>query len=166
MTTELFWRRALAISTVVVAAVALSGCSIVERVTNEISDVVDPGDGTTQNIFDLEVGDCEVGDHNGGEVSTTKTVDCTEPHDSEIYSVSYLPEGDYPESAAIDAQAEKDCLAAFGPFIGAEWEDSIYDITWYFPTEGSWSDGDREILCLVYDGQLEQITGSLAGVAK
>jgi len=33
------------------------------------------------------------------------------------------------------------------------------------PTEGSWSDGDREVLCLVYDPSAETV-GSLAGAAR
>ena len=115
MTTETIWRRTIAISAVAAAAVALSGCSILNQVTNQISDAVDSGNGTTQDIFSLVIGDCEVGNQDGGEVSSTKTVDCAEPHDAEVY-----------------------------------------------PTEGSWAEGDREILCLVYDPSGDQISGSLA----
>ncbi|MBH0131394.1 septum formation family protein [Salinibacterium sp. NK8237] len=166
MTTENIWRRTLAIATIAVAAVALSGCSILDQVTNEISDAVDPGAGTTQDIFSLVIGDCEVGNQDGGEVSSTKTVDCAEPHDAEVYAASYMAEGDFPGDSAIEDQATADCYAEFGTFIGAEYEDSVYDFSWYYPTEGSWSEGDREILCLVYDPSGDQISGSLAGAAE
>lgn len=166
MTTENIWRRTLAIATIAVAAVALSGCSILDQVTNQISDAVDPGAGTTQDIFSLVIGDCEVGNQDGGEVSSTKTVDCAEPHDAEVYAASYMAEGDFPGDSAIEDQATADCYAEFGTFIGAEYEDSVYDFSWYYPTEGSWSEGDREILCLVYDPSGDQISGSLAGAAE
>ncbi|MBH0025144.1 septum formation family protein [Salinibacterium sp. SWN248] len=166
MTTENIWRRTLAIATIAVAAVALSGCSILDQVTNQISDAVDPGAGTTQDIFSLVIGDCEVGNQDGGEVSSTKTVDCAEPHDAEVYAASYMAEGDFPGDSAIEDQATADCYAEFGTFIGADYDDSVYDFSWYYPTEGSWSEGDREILCLVYDPSGNQISGSLAGAAE
>ncbi|MBH0055109.1 MULTISPECIES: septum formation family protein [unclassified Salinibacterium] len=166
MTTDNIWRRTLAIATIAVAAVALSGCSIIDQVTNEISDAVDPGAGTTQDIFSLVIGDCEVGNQDGGEVSSTKTIDCAEPHDAEVYAASYMADGDFPGDSAIEDQATADCYAEFGTFIGAEYEDSVYDFSWYYPTEGSWSEGDREILCLVYDPSGDQISGSLAGAAE
>lgn len=166
MTTEKIWRRALVIATVATATVALSGCSILTLVANGFSDAVEPGPGTTQDVFSLVVGDCEAGAPAEGEVSQTKTIDCAEPHEGEIYAASYLAEGDFPGDDVIAAQAETDCLVEFESFIGVNYEDSMYDYSWYYPTERSWADGDREILCIAYDYEGNQITGSLAGVAK
>jgi hypothetical protein len=166
MTTEKIWRRVLAIATVAAAAVALSGCSILDQVTNGISEAADPGPGTTQDVFSLEVGDCEAGNPTEGEVSETKVIDCAEPHGGEIYAASYLPDGDFPSDEEIVAQADADCYAGFESFIGADWDDSMYNYSWYYPTESSWADGDREILCIVYHDGGEQISGSLAGLAK
>ncbi|MGV8852075.1 MAG: septum formation family protein [Rhodoglobus sp.] len=166
MTTEKFWRRTVAIATVAAAAVALSGCSILNLVTNGISDAVDPGPGTTQDVFSLEVGDCEAAAPAEGEVSDTKTIDCSEPHQGEIYASSIVADGDFPGETAIGEQAEADCYTEFESFVGINWDDSIYNFSWYYPTEASWSDGDREILCIAYHDGGEPITGSLAGVAK
>ncbi|WP_341952432.1 septum formation family protein [Salinibacterium sp. TMP30] len=166
MTTEKIWRRTLAVSTVAVATVALSGCSILNQVTNGISDAVDPGPGTTQDVFSLTVGDCEAASPAEGEVSETTVIDCAEPHQGEIYAASYLPEGDFPGGAAIEAQADNDCYTEFESFVGAYVSDSMYDFSWYYPTEQSWADGDREILCIAYSPDGEDIIGSLAGVAK
>jgi len=159
-------RRTLAFATVVAAAVSLSACSILNQVTGGITEAVDPDSGTTQGIFTLVVGDCEVGNTDSTEVSTTKTIDCAEPHDAEIYGASYLPDGEFPGDAAIEEQATNDCLAQFESFLGINYDDSVYNFSWYYPTEGSWSDGDREILCLVYDPTGAQISGSLAGAAR
>ena len=104
------------------------------------------GNGTTQDIFSLVIGDCEVGNQDGGEVSSTKTVDCAEPHDAEVYAASYLAEGDFPGDAVIQEQATNDCYAEYSTFMGVEYDDSVYDFSWYYPTEGSWAEGDREVL--------------------
>ena len=166
MTTEKIWRQALVIVTVATAAIALSGCSILNQVINTVSDTADPGPGTTQDVFSLEIGDCEAGSPAEGEVTETKVIDCAEPHGAEIYAASYLPDGEFPSAEEIATQADTDCYAKFESFVGANWEDSMYDYSWYYPTESSWADGDREILCLIYHNDGEQITGSLAGAAK
>jgi len=166
MTTASLWRRALTVATVATAAIALSGCSILSQVTNGINDVVDPGPGTTQDIFSIEVGDCEAISPGEGEISATRTIDCAEPHETEIYAASYVADGEFPGDAFIEEQAINDCTAEFETFIGANYEDSIYDFSWYYPTAGTWAEGDREILCVVYDISGASITGSLQGVAK
>lgn len=166
MTTTTIWHRTLALATVAAAAVALSGCTVVDQVTTEISNAVDSGDGTTKNIFDISVGDCEIDSIDEGERFETTTIDCAEPHNTEIYASVNVPDGDFPGDAAIDEQATTDCYTEFESFIGANYDDSDYDFSWYFPTEGSWSEGDREILCLVYDVSGAQVSGSLAGVAR
>jgi hypothetical protein len=166
MTTEKIWRRTLAISTVAVATVALSGCSILTQATKGMSDAVGPGPGTTQHVFSLTVGDCEAAAPAEGEVSETTVLDCAEPHQGEIYAASYLPEGEFPGDAPIEAQAENDCSTEFELFVGAYVADSMYNFSWYYPTEESWVDGDREILCIAYNPDGEDIIGSLEGVAK
>lgn len=162
MTTETFWRRTIAIATVAVAAVALSGCSIL----NQITDAVDPGEGTTQDVFSIGVGDCEVTNQDEGEVSDTTIIDCAKPHATEIYASVSVPDGDFPGDSAIEDQAISDCKSEFNSFIGIDFDDSIYSFSWYFPTEGTWADGDREILCMVIDPNGGELTGSLAGIAE
>lgn len=47
-------------------------------------------------------------------------------------------------------------------FVGGAFEETSLDYASYFPTEESWADGDREILCIAYDTN-GQISEPLAG---
>ena len=84
---------------------------------------------------------------------------------SEAYSSIQVPDGDYPGEDAILAQAEQDCLAAFNTFAGINYDQSTLSFSYYYPTAGSWDNGDREILCLIYEFDVKT-TGSLAGAAR
>lgn len=166
MTTAMFWRRTLAVITATAAAIALSGCSILGQMTNGISDAVDPGPGTTQDIFDIAVGDCEAEAAEGAEVSVTKTIDCAEPHDTEIYASIMLDDGDFPGDDVITAEMTEGCVTEFESFIGFSYDASIYDYSAYTPSSETWAAGDREILCVVYTLDGTQVSGTLSGAAQ
>ena len=121
-----------------------------------------------QGVFSLMVGDCEVAGPVDSMVSETTVVDCAGPHQSEVFALSTVPEGEgeFPGDAVIQKQGNTDCSAEFGSFIGVDLADSIYNVSWYYPTEVSWGDGDREILCIVYDPAGTPTSGSLLGVAR
>ena len=51
----------------------------------------------------------------------------------------------------------------FEQFVGEAYLDSRFDFSYYYPTEASWSRGDREVLCVIYD-PAGPVTGSLEGV--
>lgn len=164
------WTRALAITTVAVAGLALSGCSLLNQLNggetptrDDSGEVIDGND--TTDVFTLQVGDC-LNDATASEtVETIPTVPCAEPHDSEIYA-SIMIDGDtFPGSDAVTAEADAACLEAFSGFAGVEYVDSKFFYSYYFPTESSWAEGDREILCTIYD-EVGQITGSLQNIGQ
>lgn len=164
------WTRATALLAVGAATVALSGCSILNSLTgggqptrDDSGEVVEGND--TTDVFTLQVGDC-LNDATASEtVETIPTVPCAEPHDSEIYA-SIIMRGDvYPGQDAVIAEADAACLDAFAGFIGTSYAESLYYYSYYFPTEGSWANGDREILCTVYD-EAGQVTGSLQNIGR
>jgi hypothetical protein len=165
------WTRALALATVVVSGVTLSGCSLIDQVTGggdatraDNGEVIEGNENT--DVFTLRVGDC-LNDATASEtVDAIATVPCSEPHDSEIYA-SFVVEGDtFPGTESLLAQAEEACLGAFPDFVGIPYADSIYFYSYYFPTEGSWNDrDDREVLCTIFaDGV--QTTGSLSNISQ
>lgn len=164
------WARAFAIVTLSAAGLALSGCSLLpsltggETATRDDSGEVVEGNEST-DVFTLQVGDCLNDATAEDTVETIPTVPCTEPHDSEIYA-SILMEGDiFPGTDAVIAEADAACLDAYAAFTGIEYADSIYYYSYYFPTEGSWEGGDREILCTIYD-EAGQVTGSLQNIGR
>jgi uncharacterized RDD family membrane protein YckC len=124
-----------------------------------------PGAGEV-DVFDLKVGDCLADSApRGEEVSSVQSVPCSEPHSEEIYAAVTLPEGDFPGTEAMDAQADELCAAEFESFVGLPYEESVLYLTYLTPTRESWSEGDREVICSVYDPAGE-VSGSLRGVER
>ncbi|NQX11981.1 septum formation family protein [Microbacteriaceae bacterium VKM Ac-2855] len=156
--------------------ITLSGCSAIQSLipkgetrdteTGEITE------GGTTDVFSLSVGDClddttlSSAEDAETEVTSVPTVPCTEPHDFEVFANLTVPEADaYPEEQALWDQAETECTTAFETFVGLDYQSSQYDFSYYYPTSGSWDEGDRTINCLI-TLQGEKTTGSLSGVAS
>lgn len=170
ITTEKIWARSLTAIAIGAATVALAGCSLLGQVGGN-GDGGDTGtdggtgEGTDTDAFAIKVGDCLNDASVSEEVSSVPVIDCSEPHDSEAYASIMMPDGDFPGEEAVTAAAEEGCLAEFEGYVGIPYEDSSFEVSFYFPTEGSWGDGDREILCTVYDPS-GQTTGSAQGSNK
>jgi hypothetical protein len=163
ITSEKVWTRSLAALAVGVASLALAGCSLLGNVTGGTD--TDTGTGDETDVFTIAVGDCLNDGGVEGEVSTVPTVDCAEKHDSEAYASIIMDDGDFPGDQAVDDQAISDCTTEFNSFVGLDYQSSALDFAYYYPTEKSWANGDREILCLIVD-PAGQVTGSLEGAAR
>ncbi|MCY7411467.1 MAG: hypothetical protein LH471_00230, partial [Salinibacterium sp.] len=72
----------------------------------------------------------------------------------------------YPGEDGVLAQADTGCEAEFDAFVGINYVESILDFTFYYPTAASWAEGDREILCLIFDPAGKITSGSLSGAAR
>ncbi|HEY9412677.1 MAG TPA: septum formation family protein [Jiangellaceae bacterium] len=151
------------------AALALSACS-------QVGDLVD-GDGGDEpsrdpsgqvtesepaaDVFSVKVGDCIGAFGDGEQVSEIPVVPCTEPHDQEVYAAVQVPDAaEYPGDAAVEDQAKTDCSAEFQTFVGLAYDDSELYVNFLTPTADSWAQGDREILCTIYE-EGAQTTGTL-----
>lgn len=164
------WTRATALLAAGAATIALSGCSILNQLTgggqptrDDSGEVIEGNSNT--DVFALQVGDCLNDATAGDTVETIPTVPCDEPHDSEIYASIIISGDAYPGDDAVIAEADAACLDAFAGFAGVAYADSLYYYSYYFPTEGSWAGGDREILCTIYD-QAGKVTGSLENIGR
>ena len=168
-------RTRLVLSTALVAgAVALSGCSILQSFvqtsqpvrdagTGEVTEQVDNGD-----VFSIRMGDCLNSTEGNGteeELSSIPIVPCGEPHEDEVYSSFQLTGTDYPGEDAILDQVESTCLPDFDAFVGLEYEQSTLDFWPMYPTTMSWDQGDREVICAVYD-PAGKVTGTLEGAKR
>ncbi len=168
-----FWTRALAVTAVAAAGLALAGCSLLNQATNT-TQRDDSGHPTASNsdadVFSIKVGDCLDDAAINGTTTTTPIVPCSEPHDSEAFKSIIMADGDYPGDDAVKQQSEDGCTAAFADFVGISYDDSTLNVSYYFPTEDSWGNGDREIMCTVSDtdasGSPTRSTGSLKGAAR
>lgn len=155
--------RTIAVLTIAFASVALTGCSLLGNITGETAPSEDGS--TTTDVFTIAVGDCLNDGGVEGEVSEVAVIDCASAHDSEAFKSVMMADGDFPGETVVSDQAVSDCTSAFSDFIGLDYESSTLDFSYYYPTEDSWSSGDREILCIAYDPN-GTTTGSLEGAAK
>jgi hypothetical protein len=118
------------------------------------------------NVFDLAVGDCfDDGDIPTGpeveEIGDVPLVDCSEPHDNEVYETVTVDGDEYPGDQAIAEHADQVCLDAFEGFVGLDYMSSDLDFGWLVPTAESWETGDRTIACFVYRLDLAKVSGTL-----
>ncbi len=102
----------------------------------------------------------------GPEVKKIPTIDCTKPHTHEIFAVVRYVEQVagkpdkatdlFPGLEALDAFAERACIAQFEPYVGVSAFDSSLTFSWLTPTLGSWngSSKDRTVICVLgkFDG--------------
>ena len=123
----------------------------------------DDDDGEETSVFDLEEGDCFGAA--GDQVETVTVVDCEDPHIYEVFSLfDYEGDGDeYPGEETIQASADEGCDTDFEEFVGIDYQSSRWFITSVTPSEQTWADGDREIVCTLNLEDLSEVTGSAEG---
>jgi hypothetical protein len=63
----------------------------------------------------------------------------------------------------MGATARDSCRERFDAFVGLEYENSILEIVSLNPTAESWKQGDREVVCALYDINNEKLVGSTEG---
>lgn len=122
--------------------------------------------GDSESVFELRPGDCFDDVVEDGEFveesASLPMVDCDSPHDNEAYALYDMADGAFPGQAAVDDEAIAKCVPLFEDYVGSDYETSRLDIWWIFPTEEGWSEGDREVACVLYDLDLNKLTGSMA----
>ena len=116
------------------------------------------------NAFDLETGQC-FNEPDSEEVLNVEIVACSDPHDLEVYRTAELPDQSF-DPAAIDNASFEICLDGFDGFVGTPYADSELDIYYLIPSEQSWSEGDREVVCAVYDLSGAQLTGTAENIRR
>ena len=122
--------------------------------------------GGSVDAFTMRVGDCfndtsALVSDAAGEVSSLPGVPCAEPHDNEVYAIFKVDFESFPGDEAMGEHAFAQCLERFQGFVGAIYEESALDITALYPSGQSWSlQGDREVVCAVYDMNLSKLIGS------
>jgi hypothetical protein len=101
------------------------------------------------------------------EVSSVPEVDCSEPHDNEVFAVfDYTASDTFPGSSAMNDAAQELCVAEFEAYVGLSYPESALEVFPITPTQGSWDNGDREIICALYNLDLSKLTGSMQGAAR
>lgn len=147
--------RALSAALLTVTAVSLAGCSLLPGVPEG-----------EQDVFSIEIGDCLNDQSAQEEVTSVPIVDCSEPHDAEVFARTDSTSSSFPGADALFAELDAFCQGdAYTTFVGIPFAESVYYTSGYIPTDESWDNGDRELLCTIID-ENGQVTGSLKGVAR
>jgi hypothetical protein len=165
------WVRALTVTTIAAAGLLLSGCSLLGQVQNITGGGGgdDTNTGTEDDVFSLVPGDCFNEETDAETVSTVDIVECSVPHSWEAIASIKMTEDAYPGDDATKQEADTQCNDPFTAYVGLGYEDSIYDYSFYYPTQDTWDDPvlqDREILCLGKADDDSQITGTIKGANK
>lgn len=126
----------------------------------------------TVSSYDIEPGTCfEFPLEYVGDVDV---YDCNEPHFYEVFAVFNLEDpadAPFPGDEEIFNITDEECLPYFEPYVGIDYDFSLLYFFAFYPDEFSWSDGDREIACILYqpgDNANEdlRLIGSMEGAER
>jgi hypothetical protein len=96
-------------------------------------------------------------------------IPCAELHRYEYIASLQHPAGasePYPGDAAIAEFATDRCGAEFTGYVGRSPDRSVFDITWFQPSEEGWRASDRRIDCLAVTDDQRPARGSARDVAR
>lgn len=118
-----------------------------------------------QNVFDLNVGTCfDNAETADGTLLDVPVVDCSEPHDNEVFANWELAQPSWPGPTDAERLARDGCLERFENWVGIPPADSELEISVLYPTEASWEQaGDRQVTCVVHRADRGQLTGTTEG---
>ncbi len=112
--------------------------------------------------FSLLVGDCIDDDELESYIAGDdfETILCDDPHDNEVYLVYEFGPGSYPGEDAVREDLVSVCEDEFEGYVGRAYESSSLDVYVTWPGPDLWASGVRIGECLLYDLDLDDLTGS------
>ncbi len=120
--------------------------------------------GGSRSVTDMGVGDCfNVADPNSQFVDDVTLLECTEPHQFEMFFVGDLPDGPFPSGDEVTVWLQANCFPAFADYVGIESQNSQLDLLPITPTEDGWNEGDHSVQCALTDLESPELTGSHEG---
>jgi hypothetical protein len=94
-------------------------------------------------------------------------LDCSLPHQNEVFATFDYGGKDYPGPQVLEDQAKATCPAAWADYVGKPYEISSYEIAYQLPDQAGWGNGIRHVVgCLVVSGTGDRLAGSAKGSAK
>ncbi|MDO5494137.1 MAG: septum formation family protein [bacterium] len=98
----------------------------------------------------LQVGQCFTEEALGAgvEVTEIETVECTQPHEHEVYATPALEFDAWPGEGQINTAALEACIAEFEGYVGSPYETSTVFAWALLPSEEGWASGDTSAACI------------------
>lgn len=149
-------RRTAAVTTGVLLATAVSGCSLFGGGS---------GPGRDVSVFKLKPGDCLLPQTAVKEqLSDVQVVPCNEPHTQEAYAIvrydrpasatssgaTAADPNAYPGAGVLKQFADGACAQHYGSYVGIDYPDSSLFFTYLLPSARGWQQkDDRSVVCFV-----------------
>jgi len=111
-------------------------------------------EGTKTRVFLMNVGDCfNYDDLSGTGSQYAWVVDCTSPHDTEVFATGQITDTDYPTAQGWADWGAQICEAAFTDYVGVPWYQSVLVVYHLYPDEQTWNDEPtiRQMTCVAQD---------------
>lgn len=99
------------------------------------------------SIFQLSPGQCFDRPEAGDGLYRVSVIPCEVAHDQEMYALFQLDRPSWPGEDAVQREATERCAAEFLAYTGATADESRLSFSSFVPSEGSWSEGDRQVQC-------------------
>lgn len=116
-------------------------------------------------VFSVRTGDCFDADTSNG-LSTVVAVPCAEAHTFEAFGRRSITESTYPAETDLRQEAEQTCVPAFQGYVGTAIDSSSFAATYIAPDAVAWEQGNRALICILYDRAQAPLTGSVRGSAR
>ena len=117
------------------------------------------------DVMNVQTGDCF--DDPGADeevVFQLQAIPCSEPHDNEVFAVESVAGvfgAAYPGRQALEEHAYEVCSGPiFDSYVGTTYLDSSLEVFTLTPTDDSWSEGDRDFVCVLYNLDFTKLTHS------
>jgi len=78
-------------------------------------------------------------------------IDCTQPHDSEIFYSAQVTDASYPDSAGWQQDVLNDCHPAFKTYTGVTYGQNSWQIYYIHSSQQAWDTGSHLLICYTTD---------------
>lgn len=123
---------------VVVAVAGVTTAFVYWRDTRPLGEVTSPTSATSRQV---RAGHCLAELPDDGTLGRVRVVPCDDAHEAEVVGALRLDDGPFPGAQAVER------AAAWCEMDRAQTEQGLVPVVWT-PTERSWNQGDRIVLCL------------------
>ncbi|SKC75919.1 DUF4190 domain-containing protein [Krasilnikoviella flava] len=116
-----------------------------------------------QTGANLQLGDCFELPADSTDLTGIVAIDCASAHGAELVGVDELTDTEYPGEDSVVATTQEFCYAQFADYVGTDYDSSGLDMMYLYPTQASWTFGDRRLLCWAQNPDGSPLEGSVQG---
>jgi hypothetical protein len=123
------------------------------------------GNNASDDVTRLAPGECFNQPSGATDTRNVQRQPCGAPHDAEaISSTSHpaAPGAAYPTTEELRTFMSSECVSAYASYAGSTYDpQGDLDFGLFYPLEGAWNSGDRDVVCYAFRVDGAKLTGSL-----